>query len=166
MDMKRKNDVFKADLSRKYFLGGVAFLPFLWLINGVWFFKDAFLRDVSVSEDRRRIRRYVILSIVGCLIWSIGLTTWLVIFQTHRVEWGATADYMSFIIPVGVPWVLMGRDLVFSLLAYPSVIGIARPVQFISGRRGQWLTYTGCLPQNRTTSSFRIWCAHRCWLGT
>ena len=29
----------KVDLSRKYFLGGCFFLPFLWAVNAVWFFK-------------------------------------------------------------------------------------------------------------------------------
>ncbi|XP_055331626.1 gamma-secretase subunit pen-2-like [Paramacrobiotus metropolitanus] len=103
MDLSRKTDAFKVDLCRKYFLAGFALLPFLWLINVIWFFKDAFLRDLSVNDDRRRIRRYVIQSFIGCVIFTAGLLAWIVIFQTKRIEWGATADYISFIVPIGSP---------------------------------------------------------------
>lgn len=45
----------------------------------------------------------VILSGIGTLIWFIILTSWIVVFQTHRVAWGEFADYLSFIIPLGEP---------------------------------------------------------------
>lgn len=43
----------------------------------------------------------VIYSAIGTLFWTIALITWIVIFQTNRAAWGATADYISFIIPLG-----------------------------------------------------------------
>ncbi|OQV15903.1 putative Gamma-secretase subunit PEN-2 [Hypsibius exemplaris] len=104
MDLSRKTDVFKADLSRKYFLGGFALLPFLWLINVVWFFREAFCSgDVSANAEHKRIRGYVVKSLVGCVACTGALIAWIVVFQTHRVQWGPQADYMSFIIPVGIP---------------------------------------------------------------
>lgn len=42
-------------------------------------------------------------SAVGLLFWIIVLTTWISIFQTHRAEWGALGDYLSFTIPLGIP---------------------------------------------------------------
>jgi len=36
------------------FLGGFALLPFLWLINSVWFFRDAFLAEAF--DEQKRIR--------------------------------------------------------------------------------------------------------------
>jgi presenilin enhancer 2 len=103
MDLGRKSDEFKADLSRKYFLGGFALLPFLWLINVIWFFKEAFCMDISTNSELKRIRGYVIKSLIGCLVSTSALVAWIVVFQTQRVQWGASADYMSFIIPVGIP---------------------------------------------------------------
>jgi len=35
-------------------LGGFALLPFLWLINSVWFFRDAFLAEAF--DEQKRIR--------------------------------------------------------------------------------------------------------------
>ncbi|XP_049839877.1 gamma-secretase subunit pen-2 isoform X1 [Schistocerca gregaria] len=80
---------------------GFAFLPFLWCINAIWFFPEAFKRPEY--EEQKPIKKYVILSAIGAIIWTIILVSWIVMFQTHRAEWGATADYMSFIIPTGVP---------------------------------------------------------------
>lgn len=45
----------------------------------------------------------VIRSIIGSLIWISVIVTWVTIFQLKRAEWGASADYMSFIIPRGEP---------------------------------------------------------------
>ncbi|CAG2056009.1 unnamed protein product [Timema podura] len=75
---------------------GFAFLPFLWCVNAVWFFKDAFIKQPYEEQKN------VILSAIGALIWVAGLTTWIVTFQTQRAQWGETADYMSFIIPTGI----------------------------------------------------------------
>ncbi len=38
-----------------FFSGGFAFLPFLWAINSVWFFKEAFVKEQY--EQQRQIRR-------------------------------------------------------------------------------------------------------------
>ncbi|KAL5020360.1 hypothetical protein ScPMuIL_003252 [Solemya velum] len=86
---------------RKYYLGGFALLPFLWLVNSIWFFNEAFRKPVYTEQQQ--IRLYVIRSMVGTLIWLAIITTWVVIFQLNRASWGATADYMSFIIPKGMP---------------------------------------------------------------
>ena len=45
----------------------------------------------------------VIRSVIGSVIWIAVIVTWVVIFQLKRAEWGATADYISFIIPKGEP---------------------------------------------------------------
>ena len=43
----------------------------------------------------------VIRSMVGTVVWIGLVVAWVTIFQLKREEWGATADYMSFIIPKG-----------------------------------------------------------------
>ena len=45
----------------------------------------------------------VILSAIGALLFLAVFITWIVIFQTHRAEWGEFADSISYIIPTGIP---------------------------------------------------------------
>jgi len=99
MDLRRMKDEDKLTLCRKYYLGGFALLPFLWIVNSVWFFKEAFMKPTY--EQQTQIRTYVIRSMIGALIWTAAITTWVTIFQLKRAQWGASADYMSFIIPRG-----------------------------------------------------------------
>ncbi|XP_076137336.1 gamma-secretase subunit PEN-2 isoform X2 [Alosa pseudoharengus] len=44
MNLERVPNEEKLSLCRKYYLGGFAFLPFLWLVNVVWFFREAFVK--------------------------------------------------------------------------------------------------------------------------
>ncbi|XP_046577355.1 gamma-secretase subunit pen-2-like [Haliotis rubra] len=101
MDLRRVKNEDKLDLCRKYYHGGFALLPFLWFINFFWFFNEAFRKPPY--EEQKQIRTYVIRSLIGTVIWTAALVTWVVIFQLNRASWGATADYMSFIIPKGEP---------------------------------------------------------------
>ncbi|XP_039483045.1 gamma-secretase subunit pen-2 [Drosophila santomea] len=99
MDISKAPNPRKLELCRKYFFAGFAFLPFVWAINVCWFFTEAFYKPPF--SEQSQIKRYVIYSAVGTLFWLIVLTAWIIIFQTNRTAWGATADYMSFIIPLG-----------------------------------------------------------------
>ncbi|EDW91660.1 gamma-secretase subunit pen-2 [Drosophila mauritiana] len=99
MDISKAPNPRKLELCRKYFFAGFAFLPFVWAINVCWFFTEAFHKPPF--SEQSQIKRYVIYSAVGTLFWLIVLTAWIIIFQTNRTAWGATADYMSFIIPLG-----------------------------------------------------------------
>lgn len=92
---------------------GFAFLPFLWLVNFIWFFKYAFgssnslLNESGTSHSpiKHQLKRYVILSGAGSLVWAVGLSVWNIYFQTNRasLSWG---DDLSFILPIGRPWLL------------------------------------------------------------
>nr|AAM88323.1 presenilin enhancer [Drosophila melanogaster] len=99
MNISKAPNPRKLELCRKYFFAGFAFLPFVWAINVCWFFTEAFHKPPF--SEQSQIKRYVIYSAVGTLFWLIVLTAWIIIFQTNRTAWGATADYMSFIIPLG-----------------------------------------------------------------
>jgi len=101
MDLNRMRNEDKLDLCRKYFFGGFAMLPFLWVVNTIWFFREAFL--VPTYEQQKQIRTYVIRSFVGGAIWIAAIVAWVTVFQLNRASWGATADRMSFIIPTGIP---------------------------------------------------------------
>jgi len=95
-----KNDE-KLNLCRWYYRGGFFFLPFLWFVNAIWFFNEAFRK--SAYEEQKMIKSYVIRSAIGAIIWAAGLIAWIVVFQLKRAEWGEFADSLSFIIPMGVP---------------------------------------------------------------
>uniref|UniRef100_U5EVA9 Gamma-secretase subunit PEN-2 n=1 Tax=Corethrella appendiculata TaxID=1370023 RepID=U5EVA9_9DIPT len=99
MDLGRVPNDRKLYLCKWYFLAGFICLPFVWAINAVWFFNEAFRKPEY--EEQKQIKRYVILSSIGAIIWLIVAVTWITIFQLKRAEWGETADYLSFIIPLG-----------------------------------------------------------------
>ncbi|KAL0281228.1 UNVERIFIED_CONTAM: hypothetical protein PYX00_002279 [Menopon gallinae] len=101
MDLTKLKDDKKLELCRWYFRAGFAFLPFLWCVNAVWFFREAFKRPPY--EEQQQIKRYVVSSIIGCIIWLVIIISWTVIFQTKRAEWGEFADTISFVIPTGRP---------------------------------------------------------------
>ncbi|XP_022668332.1 gamma-secretase subunit pen-2-like [Varroa jacobsoni] len=101
MDLRKVRDEEKVDLCRKYFIGGFFLLPFLWAVNAVWFFRDAFFREDFVGQTE--IRKYVVRSALGAFAWLIIVVSWNVVFQLNRTSWGADGDKLSVIIPLGIP---------------------------------------------------------------
>lgn len=98
MNLARMSTDEKLNLSRKYFYIGFAFLPFVWLVNAVWFFKEAFIK----KDPPKGLRVYVVGSLIGCVAWLLAFSMWIAIYQTQRPHWGAAGDYLSFWVPVGV----------------------------------------------------------------
>ena len=99
MDLARTPNEEKVRLSRIYFFGGFALLPFLWFVNSIWFFRDAFFKEEF--EGQRQIKGFVIKSICGTVVWIAGLSAWISVFQSNRAAWGEFGDRMSFLIPLG-----------------------------------------------------------------
>lgn len=100
MDLGKMKDDQKLSLCRWYYRGGYFLLPFLWVVNAIWFFNEAFRK--AAYEEQPQIRSYVIKSAIGAVVWTTVFVAWVTVFQLHRAEWGASADYMSFIIPTGI----------------------------------------------------------------
>ncbi|KAL5972248.1 Gamma-secretase subunit PEN-2 [Taenia solium] len=65
---------------------GIAFLPFLWLVNIVWFFQDAFFGPPS--NTKKKFQLYVFLSFIGALLWIVGLVAWNIVYRQQRISWG------------------------------------------------------------------------------
>lgn len=101
MDLQKVPNDEKLKLCRNYFYFGFAFLPFLWLVNTVWFVRDAFFKDEF--EEQKELRKYVIRSGIGTCLWTIGIVTWISIYQLNRADWGELGDKLSFLIPLGRP---------------------------------------------------------------
>ncbi|XP_068855913.1 gamma-secretase subunit PEN-2 [Aphelocoma coerulescens] len=101
MNLERVSNEEKLQLCRKYYLGGFVLLPFLWLVNVLWFFRAAFL--APPFGEQPRLKRYVLRSAVGAGLWGLGLGLWVALFQTRRGQWGALGDALSFTQPMGEP---------------------------------------------------------------
>ncbi|CAG9794616.1 unnamed protein product [Diatraea saccharalis] len=99
MDLNRLPNDKKLQLCRWYFKVGCVFLPFVWAVNAIWFFREAFLK--SPFEEQKQIKKYVLLSASGALVWAVALIAWVTVFQLQRASWGATGDALSFIVPLG-----------------------------------------------------------------
>ncbi|CAH0712792.1 unnamed protein product, partial [Brenthis ino] len=99
MDINKLPNDKKLYLCRWYFKVGCVLLPFVWAVNAVWFFKEAFIKPPY--DEQKQIKRYVIMSGAGAIVWAIVLLSWVVAFQVQRVSWGSTGDYLSFVVPLG-----------------------------------------------------------------
>ncbi|KAK5638406.1 hypothetical protein RI129_012701 [Pyrocoelia pectoralis] len=101
MDLEKMTNDKKLYLCKWYFKVGFACLPFLWTVNVIWFFNEAFRKPKY--DEQQHIKRYVIFSFIGSVIWGIIILSWIIAFQVNRAKWGEFADDISFIIPLGVP---------------------------------------------------------------
>ncbi|XP_014467936.1 PREDICTED: gamma-secretase subunit pen-2 [Dinoponera quadriceps] len=101
MDLAKVPNERKLYLCKWYFRVGFALLPFLWAVNAIWFWKEAFVEPSY--EEQKQIKKYVILSAIGAAIWATALLAWTITFQTQRAAWGEFADAISYIIPTGIP---------------------------------------------------------------
>ncbi|CAH2056047.1 unnamed protein product, partial [Iphiclides podalirius] len=99
MDLNRLPNDKKLQLCRWYFKVGCILLPFVWAVNAVWFFKEAFIKPPF--EEQKQIKKYVLMSAGGAAVWACSLAAWVSVFQTRRVTWGAIGDSLSFIVPLG-----------------------------------------------------------------
>ncbi|KAG2237202.1 hypothetical protein INT48_006606 [Thamnidium elegans] len=84
-------------ISKKMFYGGFAFLPFLWLVNFLYFFNTS-----RQPNAPKALKKYIYMSLVGCLIWFIILTSWYGLFVNRRISWGQVADRITVVIPKGL----------------------------------------------------------------
>ncbi|XP_005874367.1 PREDICTED: uncharacterized protein LOC102252620 [Myotis brandtii] len=99
--MQRTSNQPKLNLCQKYCLGGFAFLPFPWLVNIFWFFREAFL--VPAYTEQSQTKGYVRHLAVDFLFWGTVLHTWITIFQIYQSHWSIFGDYLSLTIPLCTP---------------------------------------------------------------
>lgn len=98
MQLAKLTDEEKLKISRKYFIIGCFLLPMVWLMNAVWFFREAFFKRSNPT-----LRLYVGGSLVGFLVWLVVFIVWVAVYQTQRPHWDAFGDYISFTVPLGKP---------------------------------------------------------------
>lgn len=90
-----------SQINKHLSIGGIFALPLLWLVNFVWFFKQAFIRPQF--DEQKQIRYYLGGSLIGFIIYTVPIVTWAVYFQNHRLELGDWGKSISFITPAGQP---------------------------------------------------------------
>lgn len=118
VSLSKKSPEERLNICRKYYIGGFAFLPLLWLINAIWFYKQAFKveaypQQAQIRTCKSRSARLsrpqsilcvvsdVIRSAIGTLVWLAIIIAWNVIFQTYRTRMGPVGDYLTFVLPRG-----------------------------------------------------------------
>jgi len=58
VSLAKKSPEERLNICRKYYLGGFAFLPLLWLINAIWFYKQAFKVEPFPQQEHIRKCKY------------------------------------------------------------------------------------------------------------
>ena len=96
MRMEKLSVDEKYNICRKYYIGGWFFLPWLWILNFIWFFNEA-----RKSSCDPRIRKMVLISGIGGAVWIVGCAIWTSTFLKKRASWGAEGDNLSVNIPMG-----------------------------------------------------------------
>ena len=67
LNLERASPEEKVKLCKKYFYIGFFALPVVWLVNAVWFFREAFFKN----NNPLMLKRYVIFSAIGFLVWAV-----------------------------------------------------------------------------------------------
>ncbi|KNC46007.1 uncharacterized protein AMSG_00125 [Thecamonas trahens ATCC 50062] len=83
---------------RKYFIAGLCFMPLAWMVNIAYFWEE--LRH---PRGHPKIKRYVMYSAVGSVVYMSAFFVWLAIYLTSWRSWGATGDNISIYVPAGDP---------------------------------------------------------------
>ncbi|KAL2911576.1 hypothetical protein HK105_208949 [Polyrhizophydium stewartii] len=84
-------------LSRRYFLLGFLFLPWLWLVNFIYVYPVTRKRP----ELPPAVRSYAMYSLAGSAVWLVIVVAWLSVYLTQRSSWGAIGDRISAYVPIG-----------------------------------------------------------------
>eukprot|EP01113_Clastostelium_recurvatum_P048178 TRINITY_DN8716_c0_g1_i2.p1 TRINITY_DN8716_c0_g1~~TRINITY_DN8716_c0_g1_i2.p1 ORF type:complete len:100 (-),score=18.33 TRINITY_DN8716_c0_g1_i2:77-376(-) len=84
------------NISKKMFIGGFFFLPWLWLVHIL-----LFLREWRKSTTPADVKWYLKYSLVGCIVYTSIFVIWLSVYVTQHNKWGAAGDAIALIIPLG-----------------------------------------------------------------
>ena len=61
VSLEKKTPDERLNICRKYYLAGFACLPLLWLINAIWFYKQAFkVEPYPLQAQIRKCKRFVL----------------------------------------------------------------------------------------------------------
>ncbi|KAI9008594.1 hypothetical protein DFJ74DRAFT_362887 [Hyaloraphidium curvatum] len=81
---------------KRYFYGGFALLPWLWLFNFLYV-----LPIIKRPNLKPAIKHYAFASLSLSLIFFVALTTWFTWFLLNGSSLGPTGDKLSVVIPKG-----------------------------------------------------------------
>ncbi|GAM20199.1 hypothetical protein SAMD00019534_033740 [Acytostelium subglobosum LB1] len=81
-------------IAKKLWIVGFFFLPWIWLINVLFFIP---YRKVITPQ----ITWYLRFSLIGFFVYSGIFMAWMGIYLTHWTSWGTMGDKISIVIPYG-----------------------------------------------------------------
>ncbi|PRP82057.1 hypothetical protein PROFUN_03747 [Planoprotostelium fungivorum] len=85
------------DIAKKMYIGGFFFLPWLWLVNFL-FYKEY----MNKPNTPPIVKTYVYRSLAGFGIWTVVFFIWLSVYLVNHNSWGAGGDKIAVNIPKGV----------------------------------------------------------------
>jgi presenilin enhancer 2 len=88
-------------VSRIMYLGGFAFLPWLWLVNA-FFFRHALSRK-SAHRAHPEVVSHARKSLLGALLGFGMLFIWMTLYLLERVKWGSLARTIALNYPEVYP---------------------------------------------------------------
>ena len=89
----------QAKIAKKYFITGCFFMPLMWLVGVVWFFKPAFITKEPPPDPT--LKRWVLACGLGLIISTILFVCWNAIFQALRESFGVTGESLTAVFPKG-----------------------------------------------------------------
>lgn len=80
-------------------IGGIFALPWLWLVNALYFRKH--LRANGDSQ----VRRNVLISLIGGVIEFVALFIWYIVFHFEWSRWGEFGESIAVVTSWGPQWI-------------------------------------------------------------
>jgi presenilin enhancer 2 len=78
-------------ISKKMLIGGLFFLPLLWLINAFYF-----RRHLRAGGDAQ-VRRFVVWSIIGGSVEILLVAIWYLVFSLQWTSWGVVGEKIALV---------------------------------------------------------------------
>lgn len=122
MNLDKASEAERLRICRTYTIVSLFALPWLGLVNIVWFLRTAlrtganrlFRTCPSHAPPPARLRADALLmgthraadlliSFASMAFWVVVIAVWASIYQANRASWGATGDSISVVIPLGQP---------------------------------------------------------------
>ena len=119
-----------------------------------------------------QVRRYVIMSAIGALVYVLMIAAWVGVYQSQRAGWGALGDSISLHVPYGEPWIAEVSPVWLQSITWPwkrLLIGwleVKMDVYWLQGERAGDVARV-CVTQLTCTALDRasVWaCNNDLWL--
>ena len=95
-DSEERDNDERRRVSTRLFYGGCFFLPWVWILNALYFRKILLNRSGDAI-----VRRNCVLGLIGASIWVVAFIVWVCVYQTMWSSWGSFGQTISIVYPKG-----------------------------------------------------------------